>query len=181
MQINEFRENIIPLSNRLLRFAGCFLKNEEDAKDTVQDVLLKLWQKRESLANVKNIEAFSMQMTRNLCLDKIKAQKPVRLNSEADLKINRFMEMYDATEWEDTANHVKRLIGKLPEQQKSVIFLRDVEQMEFSEIGKITGMELNAVRVNLSRARKQVRDELLKNWENEERRSENIAAKVFRG
>lgn len=179
MQIDEFRDKVITLSNRMLRFAGCFLKDEEDARDAVQDVLLKLWQKRENLSGVENIEAFTMQATRNLCLDRIKSRKLVRMNAEAEQKINKLADFYDAAEWEDTADHVKKLIGGLPEQQKSVIFLRDIEQMEFAEIAGITGMEPNAIRVSLSRARKQVREQLLKKWENENRRSENIAAKVL--
>lgn len=86
---------------------------------------------------------------------------------------------YDVYEWKDSARMVMDLAGKLPEVQKSVIFLRDMEQMEFSEISTITGLNVNAVRVNLSRARKQVREELLKIWENESTRSQSITAKIF--
>ncbi len=179
MDTNEFRQKIIPLSNKLLRFAGFFLKDGEDAKDAVQDVLLKLWQKRDGLSGVENLQAFAMQATRNLCLDRIKARRTVRMDEQAEIKTGTLAEMKDATEWKDTAGQIRDLIGKLPEQQRTVIYLRDIGQLEYPEIAVITGMELNAVRVNLSRARKQVRDELLKRWENEDRRSKNIAAKVF--
>lgn len=179
MQINEFKDKVLPLSNKLLRFAGFFLNDREDAQDAIQDVLLKLWEKRETLARVENIEAFSMQMVRNKCLDKIKSSRIVPLNRDTEKMLSdRLQEHYDATEWGDTSALVMNLAGKLPEQQKTVIILRDIEQMEFTEIAGITGMNINALRVNLSRARKQVKDELLKIWENENKRSENITAKI---
>jgi len=180
MQISEFKEKVIPLSNRLLRFAGFFLEDKEDARDAVQDVLLKLWQKRDTLEKVENMEAFSMQMTRNQCLDKIKGKRTVPIDREIERKFNGYEnEQVDFTEWSDTSQLVVTLAGKLPEQQKSVIFLRDIEQLEFTEISRITGMNVNTLRVTLSRARKQVREELLKIWENENKRSENITAKIL--
>ena len=52
MQENEFKNKIIPLSSKLQRFACFFLENKDDARDVVQEVMLKLWQNRDSLASV---------------------------------------------------------------------------------------------------------------------------------
>jgi len=180
MQTVEFKEKIMPLSSRLLRFAGLFLDKREDAEDAVQDVLLKLWEKRDTLARVENMEAFAMQMTRNRCLDKIKTSRTIPMNRDAEMRLTGLSrDHHDTAEWSDTARWVLTLAGKLPEQQKNVIFLRDIEQKEFHEIAEITGLNINALRVNLSRARKQVKEELLKIWENENKRSKNIAAEVL--
>ncbi len=180
MQIDEFTERVLPLKDRLFRFAGCFLKDREDARDAVQDVLMKLWEKREFLGKIDNPEAFSMRMIRNRCLDKIKGSRSVPMNREAEVRMEaRASEEEHLPERKDTDSLVRKLISALPEQQRTVIHLRDVEQMEFEEIAAITGMQVNAVRVCLSRARKQVREELLKIWKNEERRGKNIAAEVF--
>lgn len=62
----------------------------------------------------------------------------------------------------DSIELIKRIISNLPDLQRTVIHLRDVETMEYEEIVEITGLNLNAVRVNLSRARKKVRDEIIK-------------------
>jgi RNA polymerase sigma factor (sigma-70 family) len=168
MQSIEFNEKIIPLSSKLLRFACSFLDNKEDARDVVQDVLLKLWNNRDSLAKIENKESYSMRMIRNKCLDVLKSSRVMKLKPASGNRSD-FQEFadYDAYEWKDTTRMVMDLAGKLPEIQKSVIFLRDMEQMDFTEISAITGLNVNAVRVNLSRARKQVREELLKIWENE--------------
>lgn len=180
MQENEFKNKIIPLSNKLQRFACFFLVNKDDARDVVQEVMLKLWQNRDSLASVENHEAYAMRMIRNKCMDTLKASRLFKLKTRGDQRyVIREYEDYDALEWKDTTRLVTDLAGRLPELQRSVIFLRDMEQMEFSEISAVTGLNINAVRVCLSRARKQVRDELLRIWENENRRSKSITAKVF--
>jgi len=77
MIARDFKTNILPVSKKLLRFAIQFLKDEVEAKDVVQDVFLKLWQKRDELEKVENIEAFTMRMTRNRCLDVIRAGKTI--------------------------------------------------------------------------------------------------------
>jgi len=180
MQSTEFNEKIIPLSSRLLRFACSFLNDKEDARDVVQDVLLKLWDSRNSLFRIENMESYAMRMVRNRCLDVLKSSRVVKGKPvKGDRSDFQEFADYDAYEWKDTTRMVMDLAGKLPEIQKSVIFLRDMEQMEFTEISAITGLNVNAVRVNLSRARKQVREELLKIWENENTRSQSIAAKIL--
>jgi RNA polymerase sigma factor (sigma-70 family) len=180
MQDSEFNERIIPMSSKLLKFAGYFLDNKEDARDVVQDVLLKLWQNRNALSKVENHEAYMMRMIRNKCLDSLKSSRMVKLKPAQESRSSyQDHEDYDAMEWKDTTRIVMNLAGKLPEIQKSIIFLRDMEQMEFTEISVITGLNVNAVRVNLSRARKQVREELLKIWDYENNRSKRIITKVL--
>jgi RNA polymerase sigma factor (sigma-70 family) len=180
MQESEFKDKIIPLSSKLHRFAFFFLENGEDARDVVQEVMLKLWQNRNSLEGVENHEAYAMRMTRNKCLDMLKSVRNLKMKTGEGYGFMRnASEDHDSIEWKDTARLVSDLAGRLPEIQKSVIFLRDMEQREYSEISAITGLNVNAVRVTLSRARKQVRDELLKIWDYESRRSNSVTAKIF--
>ena len=65
MVAKDFKTSVLPVSNKLLRFATHFLRDEDQARDVVQDVFLKLWQRKETLDDVENIEAFAMRMTRN--------------------------------------------------------------------------------------------------------------------
>lgn len=180
MQIDEYTLKVLPLSERLFRFAGSFLKDQEEAKDVVQEVLLKLWEKRDQLGKIEYPEAFTMRMVRNRCLDKLKGVKMVAMSGEAEARMQTWVSGEEIPlEREDTHALVTRVIGRLPEQQRTVIHLRDVEQLEFEEIAVITGMSVNTTRVSLSRARKQVREELLKIWEHEERRGKNSAREVL--
>ena len=151
------------MSNKLLRFALQILQNEDEAKDVLQDIFLKLWQKRDELGKVENIDAFAMRMIRNRCLDVIRSRRTVSLEVVKSHQLPK--EESSDTDYLDQANSVnlvKRIISGLPDLQRTVIHLRDIEQLEFEEIADATQLNVNAIRVNLSRARKKVRDEILK-------------------
>jgi RNA polymerase sigma-70 factor (family 1) len=163
MVARDFKTSVLPVSKKLLRFATHFLKDEDEAKDVVQDVFLKLWQKKEELVKVENIEAYAMRMTRNRCLDVIRGNKVIPIDNDTDRKLKEETEdVHSKVELSESANQIKRLIEKLPDLQRTIMHYRDIEQLSYDEIGEATGLKVNAIRVNLSRARKKVRDEFLK-------------------
>ncbi|MFA5330690.1 MAG: sigma-70 family RNA polymerase sigma factor [Prolixibacteraceae bacterium] len=163
MLARDFKTEVLPLSNKLLRFALQILQNEEEAKDVLQDIFLKLWQKRDELEKVENIEAFAMRMIRNRCLDTIRARRTVSMELVKKIKFQEDESSEtDHLDQLDSAKLVKRIIGELPDLQRTIIHLRDIEQLEYEEIADATQLNVNAIRVNLSRARKKVRDEILK-------------------
>lgn len=151
------------MSNKLLRSAFHILQDEEEAKDVLQDVFLKLWQKRDELVNVENLEAFAFRMIRNRCLDAIRARRTVSMEvvKKGHIPDEESSET-DHLEYADSASLVHHIIAGLPDLQRTVIQMRDVEQLEYEEIAEVTQLNVNAIRVNLSRARKKVRDEILK-------------------
>ncbi len=180
MVARDFKTSVLPVSKKILRFATHFLKDEDLARDVVQDVFLKLWQKRETLGEVENIEAFAMRMTRNRCLDVIRANKVVAIDEETDRKLKaKTVDVHSKVELSETANQIRSLILKLPDLQRTVMQLRDIEQLSYDEIAEATDLKVNAIRVNLSRARKKVRDEFLKMNNDEDRRSKTITATLF--
>ncbi len=163
MVARDFKTRVLPVSKKLLRFATHFLKDEDEAHDVVQDVFLKLWQKRETLDEIENIEAFAMRMTRNRCLDVIRANKVVPIDAETDRKLQEeTVDVHTQVELSESAGQIQKLINMLPDLQRMVMQLRDIEQMSYEEIAEATELKINAIRVNLSRARKKVRDEFLK-------------------
>jgi RNA polymerase sigma factor (sigma-70 family) len=180
MQIIDFKLQVLPLSKKLLRFAEQLLKDNDEAKDVVQDVFLKLWQMREELDRIENHEAFAMRMVRNKCLDRFRAKKTISmdenvrqtLHMEASPETDRF-------EMADTAGRIGLIMQGLPEQQQTIMYMRDIENHEYDEISEVTGLNTNAIRVTLSRARKKVRDELLKTWEYETERDKNTGRQIF--
>jgi RNA polymerase sigma-70 factor (ECF subfamily) len=163
MVARDFKTKVLPVSKKLLRFAAHFLKDEDEARDVVQDVFLKLWQKRETLGEIENIEAFAVRMTRNRCLDVIRANKVVPMDAETDRKLKEeTVDVHKQVELSESAVQIQKLIDTLPDLQRTVMQLRDIEQMSYEEIAEATDLKVNAIRVNLSRARKKVRDEFLK-------------------
>jgi RNA polymerase sigma factor (sigma-70 family) len=167
MDAEEFKQRVLPVSHKIFRYAKRLLSNVHDAEDVVQEIWLKLWDKREQIDNIISVEAFALRMTRNLCLDKIKLKKPTYYD-DRDEGSYRFDEAdqspdpQSSLELKDTVERVNKIISRLPEQQQTLLQMRDVEGLEYGEIADITGLEINAIRVNLSRARKKVRETIQK-------------------
>lgn len=164
MELKAFTQLVLPTQGRLFRLAKLFLRNREEAEDTLQEVLLKLWTHRQQLESYQSVEAFAVQMTRNLCLDKLKSKSYQTTTGDPDLSDvgSDSISPYRQTELADSAALMRQLIEALPEQQKLILHLRDVEEYSFEEIQEVTGMTVNNIRVILSRARKEVRDGYLK-------------------
>ena len=161
MQIERFKTEIIPLRQALFYTALKWLQNEADAEDTVQETLLRLWKIRDQLDTVANLGAFASQTTKNICIDRLRTAKEhteaTDFYPEADNETP-----YSKAERNNRVAIVKKIIEHLPELQRTIIQLRDVEGYELQEIADITGTQVGAVTVNLSRARKKVREILIR-------------------
>ena len=163
MEKNEFTAIVMPLKDKLYRLAKRILVSADEAEDAVQEVFLKLWKGKQQIENYKNPEAFAITMTKNYCLDRLKSKqasnlKIVHSNYQTSENMENNIEVNDGVEM------VFRIMETLPEQQKIILQLRDVEQFEFSEIAKMLDSTETAIRVALSRARKTVRDEMIKKY-----------------
>jgi len=162
MTQTEFLKIVMPFKDKVFRLAKRLLVSREEAEDATQEVLLKLWTNKAKMQEYKNVEAFSMTMTKNFCLDKLKSKQAQNLKlvhsnyQDNKVSLQKQLELNDSVDW------VSKIIEDLPEQQKMVIQLRDIEQYDFDEIGKMLDMNPTAVRVALSRARKIIREKLTK-------------------
>jgi RNA polymerase sigma-70 factor (ECF subfamily) len=122
---------------------------------------------RDDLSKYNSIEALAMRMTRNLCLDKIKLKKTVSLNGIVKEEISDEAPANEQqSEIKIAALRAKNAIEKLDEPQKTIMQLRDIEGYDYDEIAQILNMNVNTVRVSLSRARKKVREFLLNKYYN---------------
>lgn len=164
MDLQAFKQRILPVQGRLFRLAQLFLRNREEAEDTLQDVLLRLWTNRQQLDTYHSVEALAVQMTKNICLDKLKAHARQKTAADADLPDIQTggVSPYQQVELSDSVGLIYRLIDDLPEQQKFILHLRDVEEYSFDEIEQVTGLNINNIRVILSRARQRLRDSYVK-------------------
>tara|TARA_R110002051_G_scaffold148475_4_gene221093 strand:- start:3036 stop:3545 length:510 start_codon:yes stop_codon:yes gene_type:complete len=160
MKQAEFLNVVMPFKDKLYRLAKRLLVSKEEAEDATQEILLKLWAKKKKMSNYNNVEAFAMTMTKNFCLDRLKSKQAGNLKlvhnnyKDENTSLQSQLEAIDSVGW------VQKIMEDLPEQQKMVLQLRDVEQYELIEIGELLNMKPTAVRVALSRARKEVREKL---------------------
>ena len=162
MTQTEFLQIVLPFKDKVFRLAKRLLVSREEAEDATQEVLLKLWNNKSKMDSYKNVEAFSMTMTKNFCLDKLKSKQAQNLKIVHSNYKDHNVSLQKEVEVKDSLSHVERLIEALPEQQKLAIQLRDVEQYEFHEIEDMLGIKAATIRVALSRARKTIREELMK-------------------
>ncbi len=160
MTQTEFLNIVMPFKDKVFRLAKRLLVSTEEAEDATQEVLLKLWNNKKKIGEYKNVEAFSMTMTKNFCFDKLKSKQAQNLKivhsnyEEKNTPLQKQVELNDSVSW------VAKIIEDLPEQQKMIIQLRDIEDYDFDEISKMLDMNNTAVRVALSRARKTIREKL---------------------
>ncbi len=167
MDTEEFKVRILPLKNKLFRLALRLMRNREEAEDVVQEVMLKIWSMRSDLRKYESVDALMMTMTRNQCLDRLKMKKNKAVSLVFDVGQNVDDNPYRLSEQRDMVKTVINLVNQLPEQQKTIIQLRDVEECSFEEMMEITGFDQNYIRVNLSRARKKIRETIEKLQQNE--------------
>ena len=162
MKQHTFTSLMKPVQDKMYRLALRLLVSKEAAEDATQEVLLKLWSRKEQLSSYNNVEAFAMTVTKNYCLDQLKLKQNNNLRIVHSNYENGETSLQKQVEVQDDLNWVQKIIEKLPEQQKILIQLREVEQYEYEEIAKMTDMQETAIRVALSRARKKIKEEMLK-------------------
>ena len=126
MNQNEFVILITPFKDKLFRLAKRLLVSTEEAEDATQEVLLKLWNNKENLDSYKSLEAFSMTITKNYCLDQLKAKRSGNLKLVHDNYIDREPSLEKQLEAKDSLNWVEKAINELPEQQKLITIFRGV-------------------------------------------------------
>lgn len=172
MELKEFKITVLPLRSKLQNYARKMVLEEEDAEDIAQEVLLKLWNKRNELEQYRSIEAFAMTLTHNLCIDLWRSRHSEMLsldsNQVAEATCNPEHQLEAKDEWQLMEN----IICTLPPLQKNILHMKDIEGYETEEIAAITGCKAEAVRSNLSRARKKVRELYLKAIQQRTRRNE---------
>ena len=161
MTQSEFLNIVMPFKDKLFRLAKRLLVSNEEAEDATQEVLMKLWAGKRDMSRYKNVEAFAMTMTKNFCLDRLKSKQSGNLKLVHSNYADTHSGLQKQLEAEDSVSWVERIMQELPEQQRIILQLRDVEAYEYEEIEEMLDMKPTAVRVALSRARKAVRDKLI--------------------
>lgn len=162
MSPTEFSNTVVSLQDKLFRIAKRLLVSTEEAQDASQEILSKLWEKRSELKALRSVEAYAITMTKNYCLDRLKLKEASNLRLVHSNYESPSDNVQKTLEQRDQLDLVDEYLKTLPKQQQLLFQLREVEGMEYEEIEKILNMKSTAIRVALSRIRKQLREQLLK-------------------
>ncbi len=158
MQEISFRNDILPLKNKLFRLALRITLDSAEAEDIVQDTLIRVWNKRDEWHSLDSVEAYCLTVARNLAIDRSqrKEAQNVSFTPEAQ-EMPDSMTPEKKLEEKEQLNLIHRLVNGLPEKQRTAIQLRDIEGKSYKEIAEILGATEEQVKVNLFRARQKIK------------------------
>ncbi len=162
MKDQTFQEQLISLSDTIYPMVYRLLNDESLACDAVQDVIIKLWDRRKQLSNHPNIVGYALLTARNHCLDKLKEKHPDQISIESTMMVKSNHSGHEGLELSELVQIIQVILEKVPENQREVMVMRDLDGYEFEEISAALDLPITHLRVLLSRARKTVRIELQK-------------------
>jgi RNA polymerase sigma-70 factor (ECF subfamily) len=159
-----FHKHILPARHKLYRFALRITGNVQEAEDVVQEVLTKAWSTSEQIDGAQSIrswEAWCMTLTHRQSIDKLRSRtlrrtSPLELVPETGNQLGTQL-----VENRDLINQVQQLMNRLPERQRLVMHLRDIEEMSYEEIAHQLEISIDQVKTYLHRARKTIREQLI--------------------
>jgi len=163
MTVEEYKSEFMSMKQRLYRLSLSIVGSVMVAEDVVQEVLIKVWNKRHDAAKIENKPAWVMKMTRNLSIDKIRSKhhKTQAIPEGYDV-INKSHTPETITQSNDTVTRIHSIIEQLPEVQRMCIKLRDIEEMKYQEIADLLEISISQVKVNIYRARHFIKNKYIK-------------------
>ncbi len=161
--METFKSVIYPVRNKLFRFALRLLGDEEEAKDVVQESMIRIWKNRDKLEEISNPEAWCMTVTRNLALDSLRSHQRKHTEPlDAHQVLMAPILDEDESNIEDRLERVAHIISGLPQKYGEIIHLRDIEGYTYEEISEIMDYKMSHVKVSIHRARKMIKEQLVK-------------------
>lgn len=158
MQEISFRNDILPLKDKLFRLALRITLDRAEAEDVVQDTMIRVWDKRDEWKQFDSVEAYCLTVAKNLAIDR--SQKKEAQNVPLTPAMEEESEAsgpYDQLVGDERMRIIHRLIDELPEKQRLIMQLRDIEGESYKEIAKVLNLTEEQVKVNLFRARQKVK------------------------
>jgi RNA polymerase sigma-70 factor, ECF subfamily len=153
MSIEVFQERILPMKDKLFRFALRLLQDVQEAEDVIQDVMAGVWVRREEWGQWKSLEAYCMAATRNHCIDRIRKRRYRREKEKSIPAAGGVQDPLEKMMSKEMTGRIRQIMAALPENQQLVMHLREVEGFSYNEIAEVLNISLDQVKVNLFRGR----------------------------
>jgi RNA polymerase sigma-70 factor (ECF subfamily) len=135
-----------------------------EAEDVVQETMIKVWNRRDRWEELESIEAFCLTICRNIAIDKMRKMENQNqsLADEHDAPDQSYASNPEEQAMQqDRIQLVRRLIDNLPEKQRSVMQLRDIEGKSYKEIAQVLDISEEQVKINIFRARQTIRQKFI--------------------
>jgi len=144
----------IPLQERFYRIAFYLLEDRADALDAVQDLYVKLWKMRDSLDLVRNPAAYGALLLRNLCIDRIRRLRPSEPLAE---DLPGAPPPDETLENRESLGTLFQAMERLPDSQRNLLKMHLLQGLSYDEIAAETGLSPLNIRVQVSLARKKLK------------------------
>ncbi len=148
---------MLPLKDKLFRLAMCITLNREDAEDIVQDTMLRVWDAQDQWSEIQSMEAYCITICRRLALDHVKRAAASNLRLNPALHDKPATQGSNGMERQEEVRMIRDAMSQLPESQRTIMELREMEGKTYGEIAQLTEMSESQVKVYLHRARKKIR------------------------
>lgn len=152
----NFSELYLTYYSKLVRFAKEFVIQEEDAENITQDVFIILWENRDFIEHIDNMNAYLFRLVRNKCLDYLKHKVFEQRYVES---VQASYEV-DVVEDNDTEILIRAAINSLPKRCRDIFLLSRVEGLKYKEISEQLGISINTVECQMGIALKKLRIKL---------------------
>ena len=149
----EYNNAVREYSKNLLRFIIKSLKDEKAAEDILQDCYLKLWEHRNNV-DPQKIKSWLFTTAHHMLINYIK--RKARFTSSG---VQQEFPLPAVSDF-DVKELIDKALEQLPQQQKSILLLRDLEGYNYDEIGEIMQLSNAQVKVYLFRARQKIKEML---------------------
>lgn len=159
----DFQHDLLPLKHKLYRLAQRITLDPLEAEDVVEDALVKVWERRHSLLELENLEAYCITLCRNLSLDRA-AKKDAQNHSlsEMDYEAEDDNDRPDeALERCERIQMVRDCLARLPEKMRTALHLRDIEGYTYQQVAESMQISESDVKVCIHRARQSLKRLLL--------------------
>lgn len=161
MTRKEFEHKVMEMRTQALRVAHGFGFSEEEAKDVAQDVMLRLWAIHERIGEDDPVERLASIAARHACIDNIRSRHKQEDIEQSEV-IVKDQNQHDALEYKELEHWLFRQIEQLPDTCGIILKMRQLEHRELSEIATLLGITQSSVSTLLSRARRQLLEQLKK-------------------
>lgn len=162
MKIIDFRHELLPLKDKMFRLALRITLNRAEAEDVTQDILLRVWEQRESLGELRSLEAYVLTAVRNLALDRVAKTDNANVSLD-DVQTDAFDSASrpdEDMEQQESLKRVREIMSGLPEAQRTALQLREIEGHSYRETADIMNVSEANVKVLIFRARQAVKNKI---------------------
>lgn len=172
--MQHFRTIIEQYRHLIYTLSYYYLGKSEDAEDVTQEVLVRLWKNWHKVER-NNLQPWLVRVTRNACVDMVRKRKSYRAvvaEEGYELATARAVDGQpnprSLLETSDLRQQLKLALSRLAEPYRSVVIMREIQEMTYAEISEALELPINTVKVHLHRGRRMLREQLRERVKNEE-------------